>query len=365
MSTTGKFLIYLIILFAFKATLAQSEFIFYDESNSQPGHTTPVRQIPEESINGITIQWDFPGLWKSDTWQDGEKYQHLFIEGFGHLQNIGKPSLPVHSDLLAVPLGAEVAIEILEMETSVIMDYLIYPALKPARETVGFPSPEFEIDEAFYAEDRKYPAEPVHIIDIQEYKGHSMALVSICPVQYNPAKKELILISNIKYRIHFKGGKSFLSDRKMSETFLTNYPNYVLNKNSLQGEIEENRIKRGSGSKDVGKNYIIITHLMYEDAAKLLANWKRQLGYSVEIDSRNYWTSQDVKDAIYNRYASWDPKPDYFAILGDHPLVPGELLTAPDGGIFASDLYYACMDGPYDFTPDLGHGRGLVQESLL
>jgi len=99
-----------------------------------------------------------------------------------------------------------------------------------------------------------------------------------------------------------------------------------------------------------------------------LADWKRQLGYSVEVVSASSWTATDVKNAIQTRYSSWTPKPDYFVIIGDHDgsyAVPGEIHyttdTPPEP--FATDLYYACMDGGGDWHPDMAHGRISVSSS--
>ncbi|MCG8699941.1 MAG: C25 family cysteine peptidase, partial [Bacteroidales bacterium] len=107
------------------------------------------------------------------------------------------------------------------------------------------------------------------------------------------------------------------------------------------------------------KNYIIVTHDEYIDAAKKLALWKEQMGYSTDIVSASSWTASMVKDSIHTRYHNWSPKPDYFVIIGDHTgafAVPGEVLNTP-GPNFSSDLYYACMDGAGDYVADMAHGR--------
>ncbi|MEA3505752.1 MAG: C25 family cysteine peptidase, partial [Bacteroidota bacterium] len=105
------------------------------------------------------------------------------------------------------------------------------------------------------------------------------------------------------------------------------------------------------------KNYILITDDKFYDAAKNLATWKRQLGYSVELISSDSWTAAKVKDTIHTLYQQWTPRPDYFVILGDHDFVPGEIHYSPDDKAFSSDLYFACMNGGSDYFPDMAHGR--------
>ena len=60
---------------------------------------------------------------------------------------VGKPDLPSHNDIIAIPVGAKASIEIISYEVSEIDNKLIYPTLKPASDKYGEPEPEFEIDE--------------------------------------------------------------------------------------------------------------------------------------------------------------------------------------------------------------------------
>ena len=114
---------------------------------------------------------------------------------------------------------------------------------------------------------------------------------------------------------------------------------------------------------DERADIIIVTNSNYDEAAQELANWKMQLGYSTEIVSQNVWTSEEVKEAIHSRYDEWDPKPDYFVIIGDHQDVPGQIEQSPDENDFSTDLYFACMDGDYDYVPDMAHGRISVKNA--
>jgi len=55
-------------------------------------------------------------------------------------------------------------------------------------------------------------------------------------------------------------------------------------------------------------------------------------------------------------------------IIGDHTgsyAVPGEIHQDPSNGDnFATDLYFACMDGNGDWHPDMAHGRISVSSAL-
>jgi len=350
-----KRVLLLFTAFVFSVSLhAQNSFLSFSKNGKLTTAEEIVRNINDQNLEYLEIEYNFPGAIVSEKNANNETYQYLHIDGFSYLKEVGKPALPAHIDMIAIPYGASATVKILSVTSVEYDDYLIHPALKPALDTYGAPEPDFEIDQQFYNTDIIYPDQSVSISKIIKYRGNSMAQVRICPVQYNPLKRKIRVISNIKYRIEFSNSNSFFAPQKLSDNFMKVYPNYVLNSNSIRTEI--NKIKKNqSKSKGVtgpSKNYIIITHSDFLTAADTLAQWKRQLGYSVEVISQNSWTTTEVKSAIHDRYDNWNPKPDYFLIIGDQLDVPGEMM-----GSHPTDLYYACMDGSSDYIPDMGHGR--------
>jgi len=352
----NKIIIFIGFIFTASLIYSQNTYLsFIDKSKSS--ETYPVRKFKDNGLKGMEITYNFPGAFVSNKTVKGIDYKYLQIKGFSKLQEVGKPALPTHNDIIAIPQGAKASIKIVEAKTKVYNNYLIHPALKPAPDTDEAPEPIFEIDEQFYKSDFNYPQKPVDIVEIQKIRGTDIALVRICPVQYNPAKQKLTVYSYIKYKIVFSNASAFIDKNSHSESFLRMLPNYFLNGNSIKNEVESylnyKNNKKGGVLPSDAKNYIIFTHSDYLEAADSLAQWKRQLGYSVEVVSKPFWTSTQVKNEIHTRYHNWSPKPDYFTIIGDHQDVPGELID----GYYASDLYYVCMDGPTDYVSDMARGR--------
>lgn len=328
---------------------------FLPFNNNQRSTNNAVRSFNEQGLNGIQIEYSFNGAIVVNKEVEGKVYTYLNVKDFSKLKAVGKPALPCHNDIIAVPMGADAKIKIIDIEYKEFINYLIHPALQPATDTKGAKEPEFEIDEDFYRQDVFYPATPVEITEIQKIRGMSMAIVEIRPVQYNPAQRKIRIISKIKYEIEFDGATQFIDVSEHSEYFLNMLPNYFLNGNSIKNEIKsKGGVKLNSTSSS--KDYIILTHTNYLSAAETLAQWKRQLGFSVEIVSSSSWTAASVKTAVHSRYQNWTPKPDYFVIIGDHGDVPGEIING-SYGTFACDLYYACMDAGNDYIPDMANGR--------
>jgi PKD repeat protein len=333
---------------------AQNSFLPFSQQGTNTSGGEVAMTINDQSFSGIEIEYEFPGAVISEKMVNGQSYQYLHIEGFSHMKDVGKPALPEHIDLVAVPYGANASISIISISSVEYKDYLVHPALQPAVDSYGAPEPAFEIDQQFYNTDLLYPDMPVSIEKIMKYRGNSIAQVRICPVQYNPQKRMIRVISNIKYKIEFTSSSSFFAPQILSESFMRTFPNFVLNKQAVDKEIEKVKQIQNTtkGVNGPSKNYIIITHSDFITAADTLAQWKRQLGYTVEIISKASWSTTDVKSAIHDRYDNWNPKPDYFLIIGDQQDVPGEMIST-----HPTDLYYACMDGGGDYVPDMAHGR--------
>jgi adenylate kinase family enzyme len=353
-------LLAIIIIHFSLISFSQTKFFSFTDGKSEfeIQKTVPERITNNTQFNEIELQFNFTGALISEKDIKGESYQHFHIDGLTHTGQIGAPSLPLRNEIIAMPKGSKGTIEILETEYYEYQDFNIHPVLELARDTEGAPEPEFIKDEAIYSMNMFYPQNIVDIANTAYSRSTPLAKVSIVPVQYNPHTKTVRVYTSIRFKFSFSGGMN--SFDYIAEENSINYTN-LLKLNVLNSESIPDGIIRNESNKTDSKNYIIITHSEFESQAEALANWKRQLGYSVEIVSNENWSAETVKTAIESRYESWTPKPDYFVIIGDHSgsfEVPGEIHDTQDGSeTFASDLYFACMDGSGDWHPDMAHGR--------
>ena len=310
----------------------------------------------ESSKTQLDFHIETPGVFIANQTEINEVYQKLNLKGYMKLTEVGKPALPAIYKTVALPGGEIPEINIVNSEIVEYNNMLVYPALKPATDRYGDPEPEFEIDEEFYNMDITYPASPVEIIEIYTIRNIKFALLRITPIQYNPKKHKLIVNQNLKFEVELGEGK-IIRDNVHSTNFLHSISRIGVNYQAVDEEIRQLEKRNEFRSTSNGKNYIIITTDEFKQAADSLAMWKMQMGYSTEVISQQSWTASQVKEAIKTRYDNWTPKPDYFVIIGDNEDVPGETLPTPDSKTFASDLYYACMDGGGDYVPDIAHGR--------
>lgn len=363
---TFKYTVLLIVaLLISNLVLSQNKYLSFNqgEISFQNQETTVEREILNMDTQDIEINFNFTGAIISETDVKGTSYQFLNIKGLAQIGQIGAPALPARNEIIAMPRDSEGKIIILETEYQEYQGYLIHPTLKPARDTEGAPEPEFQKDEAIYSKNDFFPKNIVEIVSIGLNRNTPLAKTQIRPVQYNPVTQTIRVYTKIKFKIEFIGGESSFDyiARENSVHYTNLLKLNVLNSVSIPDGISNEKLN----TKTNAKNYIIITHSEFDNQANELADWKRQLGYSVEVVSQSAWTASEIKTAIHDRYENWTPKPDFFVIIGDHTgsyAVPAEIHTI-DGEEFATDLYYACMDGTYDWHPDMAHGRISVSNS--
>ena len=313
-------------------------------------------RIVSENQNFIEVNYNFENANIFDIKQDTSQFQLLKVKGFATMGEVGKPALPSYNDILVVPQKEGLKIKIVEAYYQEYDDFYILPALEPQIDSEKDTIPKIKIDKSTYSSNSYFPSEIVEIVSVQDYREVPLAFVQIRPIQYNPKSKKIRCYSNIKYQIIFSDSKMKSKANVKKET-LTILENTVSNPESIEIYSTSTSLpKSGSLTTTTNRNYIIITTDEFLQAAREFADWKTILGFSCEVVSQASWTASQVKSAINTRYTNWTPKPEYFLIIGDHDDVPGEEYSSSHG-TYATDLYYACMGGTGDYTPDMAHGR--------
>lgn len=309
----------------------------------------PQRSIVKSDNEITEVRYTFKGFNERTVTTKYGDMTLLNIADFTHTKSAGKPLLPMHTDLIAIKQDKNFTLEVIKKDSIIFENVDVVPARKPARDTEGAPEPEFEMDTLFYKKDIQYPEKPIKVSDIQTYRKLPMAIIDIVPFRYNPAKKQLTYYPEITYKIKHNSRSNFITGKYLIGKDAKLAKNAVLNGDALSGL---NPQKDSVGAP----GYIIIADNMFSEAAGRMATWKRQMGFNVTFLENAGWSYEGIRDTLSGFYESDNP-PSYFLIIGDHDQVPGRIRTAPTGEAFATDLYYACFDGPADYFPDMAHGR--------
>jgi PKD repeat protein len=314
--------------------------------------TLPKLTVTDLGTAGVEIQYTFNGVVLSPVEAGGTTYYMPHIYGFSHLDEVGAPRLPAKNHHIALPYGSKAVVEIVDSAVKEYPDsYLIHPALQLAADCKDCPDPKFEIDRELYGTDAGFPANPVQVVETETFRGVQVAVIQVRPLQFNPVTGKLTAYTRLAFKVTYSGGERSFDRYSNANTDAANQmvKNVVLNRSALPKGVDRNKdFNKTRGDR---KDYIMIVHSDYLTAAETLANWKRQMGYSVEIVSQSSWTTTQVNDALQTRYDSWSPKPLYFLIFGDQEDIPSEYT-----GARYTDLYYAEMEGT-GYKPEMAYGR--------
>jgi len=326
-----------------------------------------VKVLPD----GVEVTYTFPAPVISEdseikgTW-------HVSVPEFHAIQKHGVPETLFGRDSFTVPYGCSASVDIIESEYE---DKSL--ALAPSR--VELPmncSERYEKLQPIVPYSGFFPCNTVEQSGTGIYRGVTIADVTVNPVQYDYESKTVRIFSKIKYKVSFN--ENAIRQNKAGKGRVRISPaDTYLNSVTLNGlaslnsdEASESRRMAGfpsSAPVGISEGYLIITVPRYAAAANKLAEWKRQLGYDVMVESRSSWTATSVKACVENRY--WNSPSDltYLLILGDFNDVPGEICktvyTAQRGQDYATDYLYCCMDGDDDMVADIFRGRIPVNTS--
>ncbi|QZT38100.1 T9SS type A sorting domain-containing protein [Halosquirtibacter xylanolyticus] len=310
----------------------------------------PVRNVINGNNGSLEVSYMFPGANAVDKEVSKIAYSFLHVDGFGQTGQVGAPSLPMRNDMYVFTKDENPVIQVVDSEYIEVEGFTMHPTLDFALDTEGAPEPEFKKDDEVYGKNSFYPGFQAKLVQNQIMRDTRIVKVQVCPVQYNPVTKKLRLYSKIVYRINGGNGKVYTD---MNPTAVSVLKNVALNGDNIE---ETSMLARESADMNA-KDYLILTHKMFEGPAKRLANWKASLGYKVELISKEKWTTAMVRSEISHRYHNMTPKPKYFVLVGDNEQIPAMEFKSYKDDPFFSDLPYACMDGKDDFTPDMAKGR--------
>jgi len=357
---------------------------------SGPGET-PRAYMKDETTTGLMVNFDVPGMFVHEVEVDGVTYHRLSIPGHTTLLDLGKPELPIVGQIVEIPQGVDISIEIVKSESVTLECYNAYPAQERQIRQGPAQEGEFALDEDTYLTDADYPADlaAISIRDIGVIRGHRIVFLKVNPIQYNPFTREIKAFSNIEVRLNYDQPAQIprVDPRIESQAFEELLQASVLNYK------DANRFARGDAREErkEGCDYLIITHGDFYNPTDpnnpivRLRDWKQRKGYTTKVvdvaDIPGGTTADDIRDYIQDAYDNWDPVPTYVLLVGDAEFIPTNYqvdqvsATHPshNNTFIGSDLYYVTVDGVVmdggnvmgpDYFPDMFIGR-LSVDTLL
>lgn len=321
--------------------------------------TVPVRKVTSLP-DGVLVSYEFDNAIIQDDPQCPEAF--LFkIAGFGQNGVLGEPAIPIRWDSFSIPDGwTDASVSIVESTfTEVSMQ------LSPSRPPLPEGKDDWSSEESVITilpYRGWFPKEIVKKKHSQVYRGKSLFSVGVSPVQYDYENKVVRAYTKIIYEVTFHGKKS--ANRSVPGSKISP-DDYFLGNTTLNESMQQALSRSVQDTTSAVKDYLIISVPKYEEAVERFADWKRTLGYHVHIRMNDVWTPKTIKKEVSDVYQR-NESLYYLLIVGDHEDVPAQkdTLTIAQGmgkptiiKYVMTDFFYSCMDGPFDYLPDLYRGR--------
>lgn len=297
------------------------------------------------------LRVEVPGLLLTTFEEAGETYQHISLPLAGSTNEVGKADLPLISTLLAIPPTSDVRVELVSSQTTVIPNITAFPVQEPVIE--GQFRTSFVKDADFYAKDTVYPKNIVSVGEPVIMRDFRVAPLTVNPVQYNPATKEVTVHHDLEIRVVYEGtnmtNAKTAGINKMSEHWIPIYEATITNFADVSRDYDV-----------ISGSFLIImpNNTQIQGYMNDFVEWKHRKGYNTKLVNLTETGSSSVqiRNYIVNAYNNWEFPPEFVMLVGDEDNNSvGQMPDSPYGS-YASDHDYATVDGN-DFLADIFVGR--------
>nr|NQU91164.1 hypothetical protein [Bacteroidota bacterium] len=187
-----KKLLLVLLISALMPFNMKAEWVSIDKNKTS--NSPPKVTLISDDNSSTVIKIEISGFNITDFKTDGKTYQSVDLLTDIFSAGPGNPELPYLAKVLAIPDQAGISFEVLETGTAQTFTNIYLP---PARLSwiEGDPEPAYEENTQAYQSDDVYPKELVKIDPPAIFRDFRIARVSVFPIRYVPAKKELQVVS--------------------------------------------------------------------------------------------------------------------------------------------------------------------------
>ncbi len=283
----------------------------------------------------------------------GVVYDRVFLSGLSSFGNPGEPMLPSAAANILIPYGKNVAEIIVETElaTKIGNDLNIIPACKAV--PISKPKSDENIglkkDDSIYSSDKNYPGKSFTKTGTYAFRGYLILVLELFPVQYNPKTGEAFFYNHMEITVKtiddtsknalYRGRDENVREKIDNPEVIETYP-------PLTSSLDVDYDLLILTTDQLKDSFVPLKDAHDADGVDTVIKTLTDVGSAGQEDIRNY-----IRD-FYNNYGI-----EYVLLGGDSDVIPVRKLWAEvnDGGTtdhVPSDLYYGCLDGPYNYDGD-------------
>ena len=339
-----------LIIVIFSPFLLRAEWIPLHKQNTSPA--PPEVTLISDDYSGTVLKIEISGFELKDFISGDNQYQKIDLLSESFTTIPGFPDLPYIAKVLAIPDQAGVSVEVLETGE---IQYFNNIYLPPARESwfEGSPETPYTENTDAYNSMSAFPGEFVQMDPPSVFRDFRIARISVFPLRYIPAKKEIQAVSSITVRINYGPGEVInpktTAKKPIAPSFGELYRSFIFNYQSV--------LNTSYGGKDEGHELMLcIMPDEFTASFQIYSDWKRQSGIDIHVTKfsdigANASNPDIIKNHIADAYHNWAVPPTYVLLVGDAGVFP---TTTANG--YVSENFFVEIDGN-DFFPELFLGR--------
>lgn len=313
--------------------------------------------------SGITLRINVGELEATPVTTKAGTFTMLSAKGLSQSSRVGEPALPVAGQLIAVPEGATLRVEVLA-SASIEYDLAAYgvsslllpaqPSLSKSDDPAKVP---FEYKESVY-KSAGYYSLPEAAAEISgTMRGLRVGLVSMAPIQYDPVANKVRVQSEMTVRVNFDNANWIATQKNFDNSYspvfeeaYSQLSNYELMNFQDKADLVKYPIK-----------YVIVSARMFEAQLQPFIAWKVKKGFKVIVAYTDVigTTTTAIKSYLQGLYTAGtpaDPAPSFVLLVGDTPQIPP---FTGSSGSHVTDLRYCEYTG--DNLPEVYYGRFSAQ----
>ncbi|MGF3554961.1 MAG: C25 family cysteine peptidase [Thermoplasmatota archaeon] len=289
-----------------------------------------------------------------------DRYDRIFLEDCVTAGNPGEPNIPSKGAYILLPPNSK--IDNIEITTgkkhNLGYNFKIDPVEKSLPMTSSSVSQKIFKNMEIYNANKFYPDKLYTEVGIYYFRGYKILVLLLHPIQYNPVTGELFFYENMYVNIKTSSDSLLNNLFRGTEKDEKEILKKVDNPNIASQYI--NKIKPLYKTTD-SYDLLILTTDSLKSGFEPLKQAHDVTGISTVIKTLSDVGASDlesIRNYIKQAYINWGI--EYVLIGGDSNIIPAPILwvSGMDENVtyyeeyMPSDIYYACLDGPFNYDGD-------------
>ena len=286
--------------------------------------------VIEENEDELIVHFQLPSFKFITEDHNGSEYETVHCNEAIYTDDSGLPVLPYFADAVGIPQDGNIAIQIIDKKQSRRQVSNILPASNPVPKEDHL---EYVVEEDrnFYRSDSWYPKKIIEKGDKAFVRDRGFFSFRIYPFQYSASRKEIIITSDITFKISISGNKKRSRDWATSNNYIDKVADsmFLNNDQSKFWRVEHEKISYHAPrlSEEIDELQFIIDE---EGIYKITRQNLQEM-----LDE--YAEEHELEFELAYKLSSVDPK--FFELSSEKGIEPIHFVGEEDGSFDENDYF--------------------------